>query len=297
MDRIQRKIVFSASEVNERLILDGEPVIARLLPKNHPPVEGKVPYPQLLCQKLASVTPSGSTYVMKDKFKINKAGICRNYVACTLHNVVSPVWFIQASLQQDQPLEILMKQMCVRCNKREHQLQESIMEAVPTPSPEPVAAGPVNAAASVNAAAPVIATAPVIAAAPVIALPSITAANEIAPIFEGVSTAIGNVLMHAYHKCSVAENPKHAVEINWHQIEMKVGEAIRHYGQNTFPVREEIVMNEVEAAVSEPEPAAEPVPVVEEPDSNAFKVIMSRKAQQKVKEQEAKVRAKKQRQN
>jgi hypothetical protein len=202
--RFTRQIYFTAAEVNERLIFEGTPPVARLLPKHHPPVPNKVAYTQLLCERLSAATPNKSVFKVVAAF-ISNCGTTRCYVICE-HKVKMPVWYKKASLRENHKLDFWLKIKCADC-----------LEGPEEPTP-------IDVTDQIT-----------------FAIPKINAPNEITEIFNQAVMELGGVLNRAYHRCSATLDPVRTLRERYHEIGEELVLAWRILNGRFFPteVKEE----------------------------------------------------------
>jgi len=190
------EIIFTAAEVNDRIFSEGEPPVWRLLPKNHAPVPGKIPYSELLCERISAIMPNKSPIAVHNGF--NTTGdTTRAYVRCK-HSIKMPAVFEQTKLQKNKPLKIKIIQKCQDCiNEAEDQV------AATAPSATSSTSG-LNRFESI------------------FRLP-----NLITKTFEYASKDIHGILNRSYHLCSAERNPLKELQDRHKIIENEIVQAWR----------------------------------------------------------------------
>lgn len=109
---------FSKDEVDERIIIDGTPPTARLYKRQPIPVEGKLTYTSLLCEKLTEAVPAHSLFRICETFKDAPKNKFRCYARCE-HKINMPITFDKADLKHGSDLILNVKVKCFECLKRD----------------------------------------------------------------------------------------------------------------------------------------------------------------------------------
>lgn len=175
------EVTFSPAEVTSRLIVEGGQPL--LLKRHHAPVEGKVPYTFLLCDKLREVVQVPSRFSVHEGFRDLSDGISRCWVLCG-HKEKMSVTFTKAHLIENQELKFSFEVKCGKC--------------MGTPAPVPVVA---------QSAPQVPPTAP----APVVALPfPLLALNLDDPIVAVYRTLVAQMnasIVNSFSTCFASNAP------------------------------------------------------------------------------------------
>lgn len=169
---------FSADEINHRSMLLGEPPQLVLFKRHGVPVEGKIPYTLLMCQKIKDLVPSHAEYSVSETFKEVAHEMCRSYVICS-HRIKSPVSYTKAELKLDSPLTFSIIVRCTKCLDREPQ-PVAFVEA-PQHVPQQVAEDVEK-----------------------LIMPE---DNSLTPVFRAVSAAVNSSMARHYHECSATNRP------------------------------------------------------------------------------------------
>ncbi|KAL7011167.1 hypothetical protein ACKWTF_014129 [Chironomus riparius] len=191
------EIFFTATEVNERLFSEGYPPVWRLLPKNHVPIPGKIPYSELLCAKISAIMPNKSQVAVHNGFTLFGA-TTRAYIRCK-HSTKMPVSFLQSELKQNQPLRIKIVQKCQEC-------VDEADEQPTTPVPSSSTKSKANFLKHKS----------------ILYLPT-----SIAATFECASKDIHAILNRGYHLCSAEVDPLRKLKEQHFKIETEIVQAWR----------------------------------------------------------------------
>ncbi|CAG9799204.1 unnamed protein product [Chironomus riparius] len=129
MDSIE--IVLSAEEVNLHTVEEEDPHKIYFLGANHAPVEGVVPYPELLHRKLREVPGVVSLFRICEGFKKSGRKTIRVYFECIRDGVKMNASYNPAQLKKDQELVLTWEIKCANCRAEINALRTPTVAVIP----------------------------------------------------------------------------------------------------------------------------------------------------------------------